>query len=303
VLAPLVRLLQNAGELLAGRPTTPAAAGSLLLAHLRVLGTGGLVGMALAGIDMALWDIEAQIAGRSLARILGGNRTTVPAYAGLRSMQPEAAATETIEEVSQGFEAVKVKLGAGSLDDDLAVIRRIRAAAGDGVQIMADYNQSLTVEEAIRRGKVLDGEGLTWIEEPVRASDDPGHARISRALQTPVQIGENWWGVDEMERSVALTSSDYVTLDAVRIGGVSGWRLAACIAGGADLPVSSHRYPEASASLLAATPAAHWLEYVDTVSPVLSHPLVVQRGHALVPSGPGLGLEWDEAAVERVLVD
>lgn len=303
VMAPLVRLLHNLDEQLRGLPASPGETGPRLQSQFRVLGTSGLVEMALAGIDMALWDVVGKREGISLRRLLGSSRTSVPAYAGIRSMQPEAAAREAVAAVERGFGAVKVKLGAGSLEDDLAVVRRVREAAGAGIEIMADYNQSLTVEEALRRGAVLDGERLTWIEEPVRAGDDAGHARLTRALRTPIQLGENWWGPEEMERSVASGASDVVTFDAVRIGGVTGWCRAASLAEGAGLPVSSHRYPEVSASLLAATPTAQWLEYVDTVGRVLIEPVGVERGQVLVPDTPGIALEWDEEAVRSFLAE
>jgi mandelate racemase len=301
VMAPLVRLLHNLDEQLQGLPASPGETGLRLESLFRVLGTSGLVGMAVAGIDIALWDLAGKIAGVSLRRLLGSSRTSVPVYAGIRSMQPEDAAREAIAARERGFVAVKVKLGGRSLEDDLAVVRRVREAAGGDIEIMADYNQSLTVEEALRRGVVLDGEGLAWIEEPTRAGDDAGHARLAQALQTPIQLGENWWSPEEMGRSIAAGASDFATVDAVRIGGVSGWRRAASLAESAGLPVSSHRYPEVSASLLAATPTAQWLEYVDTVSPVLAEPIRVERGQVLVPDASGTGLEWNEDAVQSFL--
>jgi mandelate racemase len=238
-----------------------------------------------------------------LSTLLGGETETVPAYAGIRSMEPREAAREATAAVAGGFTAVKVKLGRGSLEDDLEVIRTVREAVGDEVALMVDYNQSLTVAEALHRGRALEGEGLTWIEEPVEADDYTGHASVARELHTPIQLGENWWGPKDMAQSIAANGSDYATFDAVRIGGVTGWLRAAALAEVAGLPVSSHRFPEVSASLLAATPVAHWLEFVDTVSPVLAHPLHVEGGRARVPSEPGLGLAWDEDAVARYLVE
>jgi mandelate racemase len=299
VLAPLVKLLHNLAEVLRGLPVSPGEVGRRLQSQFRVLGVGGLVGMALAGIDLALWDVVGKMRDAPLHQMLGSSRTSVPAYAGIRSMQPDGAAREAVVAVESGFSAVKVKLGTGALEDDVAVIRRVRESVGESVQIMTDYNQSLSVEEAVRRGRVLDAEGVAWIEEPVGAANDMGHAQIAGAFRTPIQLGENWWGVEEMQRSLAAGAMDLATFDAVRIGGVTGWRQAASVAQREGLPVSSHRYPEVSASLLAATPTAHWLEYVDTVSPVLLAPLRVDRGRAVVPSEPGLGLAWDESAVER----
>jgi mandelate racemase len=91
--------------------------------------------------------------------------------------------------------------------------------------------------------------------------------------------------------------------DAMKIGGVSGWLRAAALADAAGMPVSSHLFPEVSAHLLAATPTAHWLEYVDWANPVLRSPLRIELGQAVVSNRPGTGIEWDEDAVAQYLAN
>ena len=164
---------------------------------------------------------------------------------------------------------------------------------------MADYNQGLTVTEAIRRGQALDDEGLYSIEEPTRHDDYAGCARIAAALKTPVQIGENFAGAPAMATALAERACDYVMPDLERIGGVTGWQRAAALASAAGIEMSSHIFPEASAHLLAATPTCHWLEYVDWAAPILAEPLRISDGMALVPDRPGSGVSWDEDAVKR----
>ena len=137
-------------------------------------------------------------------------------------------------------------------------------------------------------------EDLRW------ADDDAGHAAIRAVGGAPVQIGENWWGPAAMARSLAAGACDLAMPDAMKIGGVSGWLRAAALADAAGMPLSSHLFPEVSVHLLAASPTAHWLEYVDWAEPVLQSP--VRRdadGHAWPGEGPGSGIEWDEAAVAR----
>jgi mandelate racemase len=164
---------------------------------------------------------------------------------------------------------------------------------------MADFNQYLSVNEALERGAMLDGEGLAWIEEPVRAGDLAGSARVAAALRTPVQIGENFSGPFQMREALSLGASDLVMPDLERIGGVTGWLRAAALAHAFGVEMSSHLFPEFSAHLLRATPTRHWLEYVDWAAPVLREPLVVRNGHVDAPDRPGAGLEWDEEAVAR----
>ena len=117
-------------------------------------------------------------------------------------MSPAGAAEEAAELVARGFSAVKVKIGRADLAADLETIREVRRAIGADARLMVDYNQSLSVPDAIDRARVLDHEGLYWIEEPTRADDFAGHARIAAAAKTAIQLGENWWGPNDMAKSI-----------------------------------------------------------------------------------------------------
>jgi mandelate racemase len=173
---------------------------------------------------------------------------------------------------------------------------------GDDAKLAVDYNQALSVTGALERVRVLDDEGLYWIEEPTRADDFVGHARIAQEARTPICIGENWWGPHDAQKSLEAGACDYGMPDAMKIGGVTGWLRTAALAEPSGLPLTSHIFPEISAHLLAASPTAHRLEYLDLASSILKEPLNIEDGHALVSDGPGIGLEWDEKAVERYLV-
>jgi mandelate racemase len=301
-LEPLVQLVANVGELIQGDPAAPLVVAQKLQQHFRLLGPQGLAGIAMAGIDMALWDARAQACGVPLVTLLGGEPGPIPAYASLRTMSPPGATAEVAELLALGFTAIKVKIGRGDLAADLATIRAVRQAAGSGIKLMVDYNQSLTVAEAIDRVRVLDDEGLYWIEEPARADDFAGHARIAAAARTAIQLGENWWGPHDMAKSLAAHASDHVMLDVMKLGGVTGWLRAAALAEAAGLPASSHTFPEFSAHLLGVTPTAHWLEYLDHAGPILAEPVRVRDGQVLAPDRPGSGLAWNEEAVQRWLV-
>jgi mandelate racemase len=212
---------------------------------------------------MAAWDACARARGVSLATLLGGNSRPIPAYAILRTMAPGTAAEEAAEAVAHGFVGVKVKVGRGTLGEDLDAIRAVRAAIGSDAELMIDYNQSLSVDDALDRVRALDDEGVAWIEEPTRADDDRGHAAIAAAARTPIPIGENWWGPSDMEKSIAAGACDQVTLDVMKLGGVRGWLTAAALAADAALSASSHAFPALSVQLLALTPTCHRLEYLD----------------------------------------
>jgi len=300
-LRPMVRLLENLSAWLKGDAVAPLEIDLKLQRTFRLLGATGLNAMAMAGIDMAAWDALARAAGLPLVRLLGGAPRRVLAYnsCGLGLVGAERAAIEAAELVAPGFRAVKVRLGYPDLRGDVDVVRAVRRAVGDGVELMSDYNQTLSVAESLRRCEALASEGLAWIEEPTRADDDEGHAQIRRKARVPIQIGENWWGPHDMARSLAAGSCDLGMPDAMKIGGVTGWQRAAALAEAHGLPISSHLFPEISAHLLAVSPTAHWLEYVDWAEPVLQTPLRLERGEAVIDDTPGTGIDWNEDAVKH----
>lgn len=297
---PLAALVGNLEELVRGDGGDPHAVAAKLDRHFRLLGPQGLTGVAMAAIDMALWDAQAKALDMPLVCLLGGQNGPVPAYASLRTMGARGAAAEAQERVTEGFTALKLKVGP-NLDRTVESIRAVRRVVGDGVALMIDYNQSLTVFEALEHVRVLDGEGLFWIEEPTRADDFAGHARIAAAAATPIQLGENWWGVHDMEKSIVAGASDQLMFDAMKIGGVTGWLAAAEKAQAAGLSVSSHTFPEFSVHLLGVTPTAAWLEYLDHAGPILLEPLQVRNGLAYPPVRAGSGLAWDESAINGYL--
>jgi mandelate racemase len=302
-LAPTAALVRNLAPLVTGQPLAPLAIHESLSRRFRLLGAQGLAGMAISAIDMAAWDALARLHGVPLVRLLGGTPKPVQAYGAVGFDGPAGSAKVAASWAERGFRGVKAKIGYGDVREDVEVVRAMRRAVGDDVALMVDYNQSLTPAEAIERGRRLDDEGVAWIEEPTRADDFAGHAAVARALRTPVQCGENWWGPHDLRKAIDAGACDVVMPDAMKIGGVTGWMRAAALAEAHGLPVSSHLFVEVSAQLLCITPTAHWLEYVDWFEPILAEPLRIDAGNALVGERPGSGIEWNEDAVRRYAID
>jgi mandelate racemase len=301
-LKPLAALVELMGEMLKGDPVLPFDIEAKLRKRHTLLGVHNIVLFAMSGIDMAAWDAFGQAQRLPLARLLGGAPRPIPAYnsKGLGIMPLKPLAREAVELVREGFSAVKLRLGRPTAKDDLEALRAVKKAIGPGITLMVDFNQGLTVAEAIRRGRMIDDEGgAAWIEEPVRADDYAGNARIAREAATPIQIGENFMGPEQMAQALAAQACDYAMPDAQRIGGVTGWMRAAALAQAAGMEMSSHLFPEVSCHLLAVTPTCHWLEYVDWADPILEEPVRVKGGHVPVPERPGIGMRWDEKAVRR----
>jgi mandelate racemase len=301
-LKPTGDLIRNLSPLVVGEQVAPLEVEQKLFRRFRLLGTQGLVGMALAAIDMALWDTLARIQGVSLVRLLGGIARPVRCYGSVGYDGVSGSAKSAEAWATRGLSGVKAKIGYPTVAEDVAVVRAIRKAVGPGVHIMVDYNQCLTPAEAIERVRVMDEEGLTWVEEPTLAHDYDGHALVATAARTPIQSGENWWGTLDLRHAITARASDLVMPDVMKIGGVTGWLRAAALAHAHALPVSSHLWPELSARLLCCTPTADWLEYADWWNPILADPLRVEKGNAILDDSPGSGIAWNEDAVSRYTV-
>ncbi len=298
-LGPTANLLSNLEELLLKQPLDPAMVRTMLAQRFRLLGTEGIVAMALAGIDMAIWDAIARANKSTVAELCGATLRPHRAYAVIGFDGPGGSAKVAEKWVRQGFTGVKARVGYPTVEDDREVIRAIRGAVGDDVAIMVDYNQSLSVDEAVKRMAVLDAEGLTWVEEPVLAQDYIGHAKVSASAETPIQSGENWWGPLAMQQAIAANASDLIMPDAMKIGGVSGWLEASKLAEKHNVPLSTHLWPELNAQLLCLAPTADWLEYNDWWSAVIAEPLQIRDGKTVIDEVHGSGIEWNESAVSR----
>jgi mandelate racemase len=297
-------ILQEAAELIQGQPVRPADIAAFLARRYALLGVTGIARMALAAIDIAAWDALAVAAHMPLARFLGAGTGEVKAYNsdGLGLMAPGKAADEAVRLLEHGFQGVKLRLGNAEASLDREVARAVRQAVGPDVALMVDYNQALTVAETLARARTLEDLDIYWIEEPIRHANYQGYAHLRTKLPCPLQIGENFDGPEAVHDALSAGAADMVMLDAARIGGVTGWMRGASIAAAHGMEVSSHLFPEISIHLLAATPGAHWLEYVSWADAILQEPMVIGQGFAKPPQRPGLGLQWCAKGLARYSV-
>jgi mandelate racemase len=294
--------IAEAGELILGQPCNPRSVAMMLSRRFALLGVAGPVRIALSALDMALWDAAAIAVGRPLAEFLGADRRPIQAYdsRGLGLMGAKALVSEAQALLKSGLKAVKLRLGYPTLAEDLHAVTSVRQHIPSDVIILVDYNQALTTAEAVRRGLALEEAGITWLEEPIRHDNYRGNAEIARTLKVPLQIGENFNGPEAMIEAIAAGACDYVMPDAGRIGGVTGWLQAAGIAAAHGIDMSSHLLPEISAHLLAASPTAHWIEYVDWADAILEDPLQVKDGAITAPNRPGSGIAWSEDKLRKL---
>jgi mandelate racemase len=301
MLKPLVHLIEEIGRDLTGKAVAPYDLMTAMDAKFRLLGWQGLVGMAVSGLDMAYWDALGRLAGKPVVELLGGSPRPMKAYDSYGVVDPIADEKDLRRSLDQGFRGIKIKGGDGDAANDERMVKGVRALLGPDIALMIDFNQSLDPAEAIRRIARLAPYDLHWIEEPVPQENLAGHAKVRETSATPIQAGENWWFPRGFTEAIAAGASDFIMPDLMKVGGVTGWLQVAAQAEAANIPTSSHLFAEASAHVLAVTPTAHWLELLDLAHAILATPTEIVDG-TVTARGPGLGLEWNEAAVAKYAV-
>jgi len=301
----LVPALHDLGEMLKGRQLAPLEIFESAQKSLHFVGYEGLSMIAVSGLDMAVWDAQAKAAQMPLCEFLGGSVGSVLSYSsnGLWLQQPQEVAEEAVQLRDEGgFKGLKLRLGRDSIDEDIATVEAVREAVGDDIKLMIDFNQGLTMAQALERCHILDDLGLAWIEEPVVYDNLDGYAKLTADLKTPIQLGENFYGPRALQTALDMNACDFVMPDFMRIGGITGWLRSAAIAGARGVPVSTHLYPEVGAHVMRVTETAHWLEWQSWADPVLKQPYRIKDSMLQIPDTHGVGLEWNEDVVAANLV-
>jgi mandelate racemase len=298
----LMPVILDLAEAFKGQPVSAFDFFQQGISSLHLVGREGMSMIAVAGLDMAVWDVLAKAAGMPLGVFLGGTLSPVPAYNsnGLWLTPLETLGEEAKALVDEGgFSGLKLRLGRERVEEDVTAITTVRQAVGAEVKLMCDFNQGMSLGEALHRCHALDDQGLYWFEEPIVYNNIPGYVQLTRELKTPIQIGENFYGPRALYQAVLDGACDYVMPDLMRIGGVTGWLRGAAIASAAGIPISTHLYPEIAAHLMRVTETAHWLEWQDWADPIMSEPFKLENGHLIIPDKPGNGIEWDEDAIRH----
>lgn len=266
-------------------------------------GPGGIFTLALSAIDIALWDIKGKALEQPLWKLLGGHRDRVPTYAsgalrrGLTDDQAQLAAQTLVD---KGFTEMKTQMalpGNPAAADEERRVRVIRDVIGPDIKLMCDINQRWRPEQAIDLGHRVEDVGLFWLEDVTAHDDYQGLARVTAALKTPIAGGEYVWGIKPFRQMLEARSVDIVMVDILRAGGVTPWMKIAGMAEAFNLPIVSHVMPEILVHLVAACPNGLTVEYMPWMIPLYKETPVIEDGHLVLPSGPGLGLEFDEKAL------
>jgi L-alanine-DL-glutamate epimerase-like enolase superfamily enzyme len=272
-------------------------------------GAAGIFTLALSAIDMALWDIKGKTQNLPLWKLLGGARERVPTYASgalMRGLPLERATASARRLVEQGFRQMKMQLalpGDTSPQREVERARAVRESIGPEITLMVDINQRWRVEQAIDIGRRLEDLGLAWLEDVTAAEDFAGLARVTAALSTPVAGGEYVWGIVPFRHMLEARSVDIAMIDLVRVGGITQWLKVAGMAEAFNLPVVSHLIPEVHVHLIGAVPNGLTVEYMPWLTRLFEEVPLPRNGELTMPSLPGLGLKFDQAAIKRFRVD
>lgn len=263
---------------------------------------GAITSLALAAIDTALWDWRCRRDGQPLWRAAGGAQSSVPVYTtegGWLHLSPDELVRQSVEAQAQGFKGAKLKVGKPRLAEDLARLRAVREAVGDGFEIMVDANQCFTLGEALRRAPHYAELAIGWFEEPLPADDLEGHRRLAAQATLPIAVGESLYSPGQFGDYVRAQACHIVQVDVARVGGITPWLKVAHLAECCNLGVAPHFLMELHVSLTTAVPNGAWLEYIPQLDAVAASRVQIADGRAVPPETPGLGIAWDWPEIER----
>ena len=277
----------------------------------KLVGRRGISTRIISGIDIALWDIKGKIAGMPLYKLLGGFTNKVDTYIaggyyeegkGLKEL-----AKEMEDNIELGARAVKIKVGAVSINEDVERVRICRESIGPNVKLMVDANNAYRHYEAIEFARKAEKHDIFWFEEPVEPDDYIGQAEITKSTSIPVAAGENEYTRYGFRDMINLRAVDILQPDGIIMGGVTEFMKVAALAQANDLDIAPHGPQELHIHLVAAIPNGLILEYYrDSVNPmhgkIWEDELKIEDGYVYAPDRPGLGLvpKWDTLEPYRI---
>ena len=263
------------------------------------VGRSGLATQAIGAFDVALYDMKARRAGLSLSKLLGAQRESVACYntsGGFLHTPLDQLVTNALASRERGIGGIKLKVGHPDGRHDLARVEAVRKALGDDAPLMVDANQQWTRPTAQRMCRTLEPYNLVWIEEPLDAYDNEGHAALCTALETPIATGEMLTSAGEHAELIRTRAADYLMPDAPRVGGITPFLRIAALAEHAGLMLGPHFAMELHVHLAATYATEPWVEHFDWLEPLFEERLQIRDGRMLVPTRPGLGLTLSEQA-------
>lgn len=287
-----------------------AGAWEALARAVRNVGRPGVASMAIAAVDVALWDLKAKLLEVPLVALLGAVRDAVPAYGsgGFTSYPVGKLEEQLAAWVERGLGSVKMKVGRDPAADP-ARVHAARQAVGADARLMVDANGAYDAKQALALAERFAADGVRWFEEPVPSDDLAGLGLLRGRLPPGMEVAAGEYGQDLVyfRRMLAAGAVDVLQIDATRAGGVTGFVRAAALAQAHGLPVSAHTAPALHAHVCCAVPNARDVEYFHDhvrVEQLLFDGALAPVDGRLRPdrARPGLGLELKRVDGRRYLV-
>jgi L-alanine-DL-glutamate epimerase-like enolase superfamily enzyme len=280
----------------------PEAVWRHLFTQTRATTVGAITSLALAAVDTAVWDARCRRDGEPLWRAAGGARPDVPVYdteGGWLHIDTETLIANTLAARDGGWHGSKLKIGSPDPRRDVERLAAVRDAVGPGYRLMVDANQGLTLADARALAHALESSDVSWLEEPLPADDVSAHARLVESTSIPVAVGESLYSVAQFKEYLTRDAATVVQPDVARVGGITPWLKIAHLAEAFNVPVCPHFLMELHVSLVAAVPNGRMVEYIPQLRAVTAGELPVAEGRTLAPDEPGIGIAWDDDALER----
>ena len=272
------------------------------------VGRLGITQMALAAVDIALWDLKAKFCGLPLWRLLGGHKQgVVGSYntdGGWLNFEVSRLVDEMSAILEQGWTGVKMKIGKSDPREDLSRVAAVRDALGPDVDLMVDVNQRWDRTRALAWADRFAEFDVTWLEEPMDPDDVEGHARLAETTRIPIAVGEHVYSRTAFRDLIARGHIGYVQADVTRVGGITEWLAVAEIAQSYHVPVVPHHADmmRVHQHLGAGHPAAPMIECIPWLQDLFCEPADIRAGVFHVPETPGASTTFDERAFARYRV-
>lgn len=266
---------------------------------------GAITSLALAAVDVALWDLRGKAVNEPLWKLAGGARRTVPLYdtdGGWLHLSARELVDWALISKQQGWPGVKIKVGKARAHEDVERLRAVREAVGPELDIMIDANQSLTCAEAVRRARLFEPLDIYWFEEPLPAEDMGGHVRLAGRTSIPIAVGESLYSPSHFREYLAAGAAGIVQPDVARIGGITPWLKTAHMAETFNVKVAPHFLMELHVSLAAAVPNALYVEHIPQLRRLTVREMEIVDGMAVAPDSPGIGIDWDAEVVQHLRI-
>lgn len=309
--AVLALLQHDIADFAVGRPADAAELWPDLWRHLHEAGGGGLTTIAMAGLDLALWDAAARADAASVSTVLGRRREEVRVYGSGVNLHYglDELVAQAHRWVAAGMDAIKMKVGSPDLSRDLARVAAVREVIGPDRALMVDANQRWTLDRAADAIDALAAFDIAWIEEPLRADDLAGHIELARRLRgssaVPIAVGENLHTRYRFDDVIRGGAAQVVQPNVIRVGGITPFLAIAADAHEAGVALHPHLLPELSGQLALTLPQETMVEDVEDAGFGAlgalhdASPVAIADGRLVEVPHEGLGLRFADSEGHR----